>query len=75
MIRAFHDAGVPAGVIGPFYNDEFGDTFGTIFAFSGDGFSPAELKKIVEDARQRLLQVIGTLLILSGGSLVVRAFT
>ena len=48
---------LPAGVIGPFYNDEFGDTFGTIFAFSGDGFSPAELKKIVEDARQRLLQV------------------
>ena len=48
---------LPAGVIGPFYNDEFGDTFGTIFAFSGDGFSPAELKKIVEDSRQRLLHV------------------
>ena len=31
---------LPAGVIGPFYNDEFGDTFGTIFAFSGDGCSP-----------------------------------
>jgi multidrug efflux pump len=48
---------LPQGVVGPFFNDEFGDTFGTIYAFSADGFSDAELKKFVEDARQRLLKV------------------
>lgn len=48
---------LPQGVIGPFFNDEFGDVYGTIYAFSGDGFSPAELKQIVEDVRQRLLSV------------------
>ncbi len=48
---------LPSGMFGPFFNDEFGDTFGTIYAFSGDGYSKAELKKIVEDARQRLLKV------------------
>jgi multidrug efflux pump len=47
---------LPQGVVGPFFNDEFGDTFGTIYAFSADGFSDAELKKYVEDARQRLLK-------------------
>ncbi|WP_119418787.1 efflux RND transporter permease subunit [Desertibaculum subflavum] len=48
---------LPQGVIGPFFNDEFGDVYGTIYAFHGDGFSPAELKQIVEDVRQRLLSV------------------
>src|SRR5476649_2660136 len=27
---------LPAGVNGPFFNDEFGDTFGNIFALTGD---------------------------------------
>ena len=31
---------LPAGVQGPFFNDEFGDTFGSIYAFTGDGFQP-----------------------------------
>jgi multidrug efflux pump len=48
---------LPSGLIGPFFNDEFGDTFGTIYAFTGEGYSKAELKKIVEDVRQRLLKV------------------
>ena len=29
---------MPAGVQGPFFNDEFGDTFGIIYALTGDGF-------------------------------------
>jgi multidrug efflux pump len=52
-----HKNELPQGVLGPFFNDEFGDTFGTIYAFSGEGFSPAELKDIVEAARQRILAV------------------
>jgi len=35
---------LPSGVIGPFFNDEFGDTYGSIFALSGDGFTYAEMK-------------------------------
>ncbi|GAB3538609.1 multidrug efflux RND transporter permease subunit MexK [Noviherbaspirillum agri] len=48
---------LPAGVIGPFFNDEFGDTYGSIFALSGDGFTPAEVKDYADLVRQQLLQV------------------
>ncbi len=47
----------PSGVMGPYFNDEFGDTYGVIFAFSSDGFSYADLKRYVDDARQQLLRV------------------
>jgi multidrug efflux pump len=50
---------LPNGVRGPVFNDDFGDTFGTIFAFSAEGFTPAELKLYVEAARQRLLGIRG----------------
>ncbi|MCB1919248.1 MAG: efflux RND transporter permease subunit [Candidatus Competibacteraceae bacterium] len=46
---------LPAGMQGPFFNDEFGDTFGSIYAFTADGFSYAELKEYVDYARQKLL--------------------
>jgi multidrug efflux pump len=39
---------LPDGVIGPFFNDEFGDTFGNIYALSGDGFDYATLKDYAE---------------------------
>ena len=48
---------LPAGVIGPFFNDEFGDTYGSIFALSGDGFNYAEMKKYADFVRQQLLGV------------------
>ncbi len=48
---------LPQGVIGPFLNDDFGDTFGIIYAFTADGFSFRELRDHVEEARSRLLQV------------------
>ena len=47
----------PAGVVGPFFNDEFGDVYGTIYALESDGFSFAEVKTFADDARQRLLRV------------------
>jgi multidrug efflux pump len=46
---------LPAGVQGPFFDDEFGDTFGSIYAFTADGFNHAELKKYVDYVRQELL--------------------
>lgn len=48
---------LPGGVSGPFFNDEFGDTFGTIFALSGDGFTYAEVKDYADFVRQQLLKV------------------
>ncbi|MBN8463100.1 MAG: efflux RND transporter permease subunit [Dechloromonas sp.] len=48
---------LPAGVIGPGFNDDFGSTFGIIYAFTADGFSFRELRDHVEAARSRLLHV------------------
>ncbi|HXV08817.1 MAG TPA: efflux RND transporter permease subunit [Burkholderiales bacterium] len=48
---------LPDGVRGPFFNDEFGDTFGTIYAFTADGYSFAELRDYVERVRNELLRV------------------
>src|SRR5262245_5166386 len=48
---------LPAGVVGPGFNDDFGDTFGIIFGFTADGFTHRELRDYVEDVRSRLLQV------------------
>jgi multidrug efflux pump subunit AcrB len=48
---------LPQGVIGPGFNDDFGDTYGLIYGFSADGFSHRELRDYVEDIRSKLLQV------------------
>jgi multidrug efflux pump len=48
---------LPTGVRGPFFNDDFGDTFGIIYAFTTDGFTFRELRDQVEAIRSRLLQV------------------
>jgi multidrug efflux pump len=47
----------PAGVQGPLFDDEFGDVFGSIYAFTADGFSYAELRRYVDHARQELLRL------------------
>jgi multidrug efflux pump subunit AcrB len=48
---------LPAGIVGPGFNDDFGDTFGIIFGFTADGFTHRELRDHVEDVRSQLLQV------------------
>jgi multidrug efflux pump len=49
---------LPQGVVGPGFNDDFGDTYGLIYAFTADnGFSHRELRDQVEDIRSKLLQV------------------
>ncbi len=48
---------LPAGVIGPGFNDDFGDTYGIIYGFTGDGFTHRELRDAVETVRSRLLLV------------------
>ncbi len=49
---------LPQGVVGPFFNDDFGDTYGLIYGFTADaGFSQRELRDYVEDVRSELLHV------------------
>jgi multidrug efflux pump len=43
--------------MGPLFNDEFGDTYGSIFALSTDGFTYAEVKDYADFVRQQLLAV------------------
>ena len=48
---------LPPGVQGPFFNDDFGDVYGVIYALDAPGFSPAEVKKFADAVRQQLLRV------------------
>src|SRR5450830_297097 len=48
---------LPPGVQGPFFNDEFGDTFGNLYAITGDGFSNAQLRQFADAARNEFLRV------------------
>ncbi len=48
---------LPQGVVGPSFNDEFGDTFGNIFALLGEGLDYAELKRFAVAIRNELLRV------------------
>ena len=52
---------LPPGVVGPGFNDEFGDTFGIIYGFTADGFTHRELRDYVEKIRARLLGIAGRL--------------
>jgi multidrug efflux pump subunit AcrB len=48
---------LPADVIGPIFNDEYGDVTGLLYAVKGDGISHAELSDLTEDIKRRLLKV------------------
>ena len=50
---------LPSGILGPYFNDEFGDTFITLHAITGDGYSFPELKTFATAARDALLRVPG----------------
>ncbi|MGY8706773.1 efflux RND transporter permease subunit [Bradyrhizobium sp. 18BD] len=47
----------PQGVIGPGFNDRFGDVFGNVYAFTSDGLSQRQLRDQVEDIRAKVLTV------------------
>ena len=47
----------PQGVIGPFFNDRFGDVYGNIYAFTSDGLSQRQLRDYVENVRAKILSV------------------
>lgn len=50
---------LPANVQGPFFNDQFGDVFGTIYALTADGLSFRQLRDYAEEARAQILKIHG----------------
>lgn len=50
---------LPQGVRGPYFNDEFGETYGNVFALTGEGYSLAQLRDTADDLRKELLRVPG----------------
>ena len=48
---------LPAGIIGPNFDDEYGDVYSVIYMLTADGLSLADLKTRAEDIRQTLLRV------------------
>ncbi len=53
-------AQLPQGVIGPFYNDRFGDVYGNVYAFTADGLTQRQLRDYVESVRTAILTVPDT---------------
>ena len=50
---------LPRNLIGPFFNDEFGDTYIAMYSFTADGFDYGELRDYVDQARNGYLRVPG----------------
>ncbi|CAM3774216.1 hypothetical protein RABR111495_11360 [Rahnella bruchi] len=48
---------LPAGVRGPSVDDEFDDTFGTLYGFTAEGFTPRELRDKVDDISRSLMSL------------------
>ena len=48
---------LPPDIVGPGFNDEFGDTYGIVYGFTADGFTDRELRDYVVDVRKQLLQL------------------
>jgi multidrug efflux pump subunit AcrB len=46
---------LPSGIQGPFFNDEFGDVYGVIYALTYDGFTLREVRDFAEEARTAFL--------------------
>ncbi len=51
--------GLPAGVLGPFINDEYSDVQFALYAIKARGMPPRQLTREAESLRQRLLHVPG----------------
>ncbi|UJW77347.1 efflux RND transporter permease subunit [Rhizobium sp. SL42] len=50
---------LPEGLLGPYFNDEFGDTYITLYSLTGNGYSYPELKNYAIQARDVLLSTAG----------------
>ncbi len=50
---------LPPNIQGPYFNDEFGDTYSNIFAFEANGYNYEELRRIIEDVKREMLAIDG----------------
>ena len=48
---------LPEGVIGPFFDDEWGDTYGSVYALTGEGYTYAQLRDYADRLRVELLRL------------------
>ena len=48
---------LPLGIVGPDFNDEFGDTYGIVYGFTADGFTHRQLRDYVDEIRKQLLEL------------------
>ncbi|ANY77235.1 ACR family transporter [Microvirga ossetica] len=47
----------PQGVVGPGFNDDFGDVYGNVYAFTADGLTQRQMRDYVEGVRAKVLTV------------------
>ena len=50
---------LPGGIQGPYFNDEFGDTYTNVYAITGDGYAYRDLKEFGDRIRAELLRIPG----------------
>ena len=60
---------LPPGAGTPYVNDDFGDVYGLYYLLTGDGFTPAELRRYAKTLQSDLLQVDGVGKVLLDGAL------
>jgi multidrug efflux pump subunit AcrB len=65
---------LPQGVIGPLFNDEYGDVFSAVYMLTGEGVGRAELKRYAEDMRRAFLRVPGVSKVALVGDVPERIF-
>src|SRR5699024_5427011 len=60
---------LPPGASTPWVNDDYGDVYGLYFFLTGNGFTPAELRRYAKDLQSELLQVEGVAKVTYDGDL------
>ena len=48
---------LPQGIVGPMFDDEFGDTYGIVYGFTANGFTDRQLLDYVHEIRKQLLEL------------------
>lgn len=63
------EASLPPGTQTPVVNDDFGDVYGLYYFITGEGYTPAELKRYAKSLQDDILQVNGVAKVILSGSL------
>ncbi|MGH1484663.1 MAG: efflux RND transporter permease subunit [Cellvibrionaceae bacterium] len=63
------ESSLPPGTQTPIVNDDFGDVYGLYYSITGEGYTPAELKRYAKSLQDELLQVEGVAKVALSGAL------